>query len=234
MLTRIAGELEKVETSSNASPGGASGCASCVVGLEIGLAYEALLPSYTAAALVERVGQRVTLHTIEIHEQGASGGNITPRLLGFASEDDRRFFELVTKVKGLGPKRVLRLMAAPTAQIALAIEREDAKFLKTLPEVGPKLAETIARELKGKVAAFVDARTREVEVKASGASTKAQAVASNGAMVGLSSEAQQAATALVRLGQSESEAARMVRAALERNEDLVNADEILAAAFGAR
>lgn len=233
MLTRIAGELERVETASNA---GASGCASCVVGLEIGLAYEALLPSYTAAALLERVGQRVTLFTVEIHEQGASGGNITPRLLGFASEDDRRFFEAVTKVKGLGPKRVLRLMAAPTAQVALAIEREDVKFLKTLPEVGPKLAETIARELKGKVAAFVDARTREVEVKAGGvgASAKAQAVASNGAMVGLSSEAQQAAIALVRLGQSESEAARMVRAAVVRNEDLVNADEILAAAFGAR
>lgn len=231
MLTRIAGELERVETASNA---GSSGCASCVVGLEIGLAYEALLPSYTAAALLERVGQRVTLHTVEIHEQGASGGNITPRLLGFASEDDRRFFEAVTKVKGLGPKRVLRLMAAPTAQIALAIEREDAKFLKTLPEVGPKLAETIARELKGKVAAFVDARAREVEVKSPGAGVKSQAGASSGAMVGLSSEAQQAAVALVRLGQSEAEAARMVRAALERNEDLARADEILAAAFGAR
>ena len=228
MLTRIAGELERVEPASNA---GASGCASCVVGLEIGLAYEALLPSYTAAALLERVGQRVTLHTIEIYEQSASGGNITPRVLGFASEDDRRFFELVTKVKGLGPKRVLRMMAAPTAQIALAIEREDAKFLKTLPEVGPKLAETIARELKGKVAAFVDARTRDVEVKSMGSGAKAQVSA--GAS-GLSPEAQQAATALVRLGQSESEASRMVRAALERNENLVNADEILAAAFGAR
>jgi len=228
MLTRIAGLLERVETVTNA---GASGCASCVVALEVGLAYEALLPSHTAAALIERQGRPITLHTVEVHEQGASGGNITPRLLGFVSEDDRRFFEALTRVKGLGPKRVLRLMAAPTAQIALAIEREDVKFLKTLPEVGPKLAETIARELKGKAGAFVDARTREVEVKGAAASS----VGAGGAPTqGLSPEAQQAATALVRLGQSEPEAARMVRAALERDASLTKADEILAAAFGAR
>jgi Holliday junction DNA helicase RuvA len=230
MLTRITGQLERVEPVSNA---GASGCASCVVGLDIGLAYEALLPSYTAAELIERTGERVTLHTVEVLEQGASGGNITPRVLGFASEDDRRFFDLLTKVKGLGAKRVLRLMAAPTAQIALAIEREDAKFLKSLPEVGPKLAETIARELKGKATPFVDARAREVEVKgAVGANAKTGSV--NASMNGLSAEAQQAALALVRLGQSESDAQRMVRLALERDESLAGADEILAAAFGAR
>ncbi len=232
MLTRIAGQLERVEPVSNAGAPGGSGCASCVVGLDIGLAYEVLLPSYTAAGMLERAGERVTLHTVEVLEQGASGGNITPRLLGFVSEDDRRFFDLLTKVKGLGAKRVLRLMAAPTAQIALAIEREDAKFLKSLPEVGPKLAETISRELKGKATPFVDARTREVEVKGSGGGSAKQS--SNGAMSGLTPEAEQAALALVRLGQSESDAQRMVRLALERDETLAGADEILAAAFGAR
>ncbi len=230
MLTRIAGQLERVEPVSNA---GASGCASGLVALEIGLAYEVLLPSYTGASLLDRAGSAITLHTVEVLEQGASGGNITPRLLGFVSEDDRRFFELLTKVKGLGAKRVLRLMAAPTAQIALAIEREDVKFLKSLPEVGPKLAETISRELKGKATPFVDARMREVEVKGSGGASAKQG-ASPASMNGLSPEAEQAARALVRLGQSESDAQRMVRLALERDESLSGADEILAAAFGAR
>src|SRR5690606_9655163 len=206
--------LERVETASNA---GASGCASCVVALEVGLAYEVLLPSYTAAALFERIGEPVTLHTVEVHEQGASGGNITPRLLGFASEDERRFFETLAKVKGLGAKRVLRLMAAPTAQIALAVEREDVKFLKSLPEVGPKLAESIARELKGKVAAFVDARSREVEVTGGAGAGRAPAAAGGLGGAGLSPEAQQAALALVRLGHGEADAQRMVRAALERD-----------------
>ncbi|MGP1310104.1 MAG: Holliday junction branch migration protein RuvA [Phycisphaerales bacterium] len=227
MLTRITGQLERVEPASNA---GSSGCASCVVALEIGLAYEALLPSYTAASLLDRIGQPLTLHTVELYEQGASGGNITPRLLGFLREDDRRFFEALTKVKGLGPKRALRMMAAPTGEIAAAAAREDAKFLKTLPEVGPKLAETIARELKGKVDAFVDRSAGHVEVKGRDAASAASAQG----MDGLNAEARQAALALVRLGQSEPDAERMVRAALERDESLTRADDILAAAFGAR
>ena len=69
MLTRITGQLERVEPVSNA---GASGCASCVVGLDIGLAYEVLLPSYTAASLLDRVGSAITLHMGEVLEQGAS------------------------------------------------------------------------------------------------------------------------------------------------------------------
>ncbi|MBX3353607.1 MAG: hypothetical protein KF684_11800 [Phycisphaeraceae bacterium] len=228
MLTRVTGTLEKVETLSG---GGVAPLA--VVALPIGIAYEALLPAYAAASLVDRVGETVTLHTVEVYEQGAQGGNITPRLLGFVSEDERRFFELLTKVKGLGPKRVLRLLAAPTAQIALAIEREDVKFLKTLPEVGPKLAETIARELKGKATPFVDARTRDIEVKAGAPGARGTPAAAS-AMQGLSAEAQQAALALVRLGQNEADAQRMVRLAIERNGSLERADEILAAAFGAR
>lgn len=228
MLTRVTGILERVETLSG---GGVAPAAT--VALPIGIAYEALLPSYAAASLVERVGEEITLHTVEVYEQGAQGGNITPRLLGFLTEDERRFFELLTKVKGLGPKRVLRLLAAPTAQIALAIEREDIKFLKTLPEVGPKLAETIARELKGKATPFVDARTREVEVKnAHAAPVRAQPDPATAS--GMSAEAQQALAALVRLGQNPAEAERMVRAATTRDERLVTADEILAAAFGAR
>lgn len=228
MLTRVTGILERVETLTG---GGVAPAAT--VALPIGIAYEALLPASTAASLVDRVGETITLHTVEVYEQGAQGGNITPRLLGFLSEDERRFFELLTKVKGLGPKRVLRLLAAPTAQIALAIEREDIKFLKTLPEVGPKLAETISRELKGKATPFVDARTREVEVKgAPGAPARTPPGVET--LRGLSAEAQQALAALVRLGQNPAEAERMVRAATARDEGLASADEILAAAFGAR
>lgn len=242
MLTRITGVLERVDPLSaggSSAPGGgasSSGCASCVVALDVGLAYEALLPSYTAASLLDRVGDRLTLRTVEVYEQSASGGNITPRLLGFLTDDDRRFFEALTRVKGLGPKRALRLMAAATAHIALAVEREDMKFLKTLPEVGPKLAETIARELKGKVAEFIDARTREVEVKGVGKAAGATNAASAPAVAsdGLSPEARQAVMALVRLGQSESDAHRMVRAALDRDPALANADDILAASFGVR
>lgn len=190
-----------------------------------GLVYEAHVPPALADALAARIGETVTLHTLVTLESNNQGASITPRLLGFATTDDRAFFELLTKVRGLGPRRALRAMAAPSAHIAAAIVNGDAKFLATLPEIGKRVAETIITELREKAAPFADAA-------AAGAPTGANAT--TGAVVTVSAAARTALDALVRLGETRNDAERLVRRALELKPTPDTPDAILAAAFGAR
>jgi holliday junction DNA helicase RuvA len=131
-----------------------------------GLTYEVMLPAYAAARLGGEIGRPVTLHTINYLEGSSSGGNMIPRLAGFLTEDDRRFFDLFTSVKNIGPRKALRAMALATHQIAAAIADRDVKMLQSLPEVGKRTAETIVAELNGKVDRFFSApatTTREGE-----------------------------------------------------------------------
>jgi Holliday junction DNA helicase RuvA len=128
------------------------------------LAYEVLLPAYLADRLSNTsgtgskglggLGEGITLHTLQYLESQNQGASFIPRLLGFASPREREFFELLTSVKGLGNKRAMRAMALEPAAIARAIADRNARFLQTLPEIGPKLAELIVHELKGKVDRF--------------------------------------------------------------------------------
>ncbi len=154
MLTRLTGILESID-----------GNAATIVpeGMP-GLAYEVLLPAYLADAWLGRgggggggvmVGQSVQVHTLEYLESQGQGASFVPRVMGFASRPEREFFELLTSVKGLGPKRGLRVMAVEPGVIARAIAERNARLLQTLPEIGPKLAESIVHELKSRCDAYI-------------------------------------------------------------------------------
>ncbi len=145
MLARLTGTLESLAANTALlAPEGAAG-----------IAYEILLPAYLADRLSHSVGGQITLHTLQYLESQNQGSSFIPRLLGFASPHEREFFELLTSVKGLGNKRALRAMALEPHAIARAIAERDARFLQTLPEIGPKLAELIVHELKSKVDRFL-------------------------------------------------------------------------------
>lgn len=151
MLARITGTLESiVDTTAVVAPHG-----------QDGVAYQVLVPAYLAGRLAgietgePLTGSAVTLHTMQYFESLNQGASFIPRLIGFASPVERSFFELLTSVKGLGNKRALRAMAMEPASIARAIAERDARYLQSLPEIGPKLAELIVHELKTKVDGFV-------------------------------------------------------------------------------
>ncbi len=78
-------------------------------------------------------------------------GTLYPRMIGFIHKEDRDFFKLITSVSGFGYKKVLKMMAAPSNKIAIAIERKDITFLRSLPELGPKLAKKLIMELRGRI-----------------------------------------------------------------------------------
>ena len=124
------------------------------------LCYEVFVPSGVASRLREGTKQNpLTLYTIYYIEGGMGGGHLTPKLVGFLDPLDREFFEAFTTVPGVGFMRALKCLVRPLNEIAMAIERGDTAFLKGLPFVGPKTAERIVTELRGKMAKFALSRT---------------------------------------------------------------------------
>ena len=221
MIARLEGILDSVDPAGLAVVWPGEGRAG-------GVAYEVMVPASSMPGLAASVGQRISLRTFQYLEQQAQGASFLPRMVGFVSEDDERLFELLTKVKGLGVKRALRAMAAPSGDIAMAIAGGDVAGLKGLPEIGKKLAETIILELKDKVGSL--------SLGASFGGGPSRAAAGTGVTDGLALDsARQAVEALVRLGEDRAEAESRVRRVLKSAENAgagMSADEILAASFG--
>lgn len=116
--------------------------------------YEVRIPEFTRRQLQHQLGQNVSLHTIDYLEGNPVQGRLTPRLIGFLSEIEREFFELICSVDGVGVKKALRAMVRPVREVATAIEEQDAKLLSSLPGVGAALAERIIAKLRRKVPKF--------------------------------------------------------------------------------
>lgn len=222
MLARLTGVLETLDSVSAriAAPPPA-------IDLPSPHALEVLLSPHAAATLAPSLGHTVTLFTVQHLESLSQGASFIPRILAFTSTDERRLFELLTKVKGLGPKRALRILAAPPADIANAIATRDARFLSSLPEVGKKLAESIITELADKAAALA--------TSTSPSSSSAPERPSPSAITStLPPHAAQAAAALVRLGERSADAEFLVRAALAANPSFDSPDQLLSAALASR
>jgi len=184
MIARISGQLEEV----------AEGRAVVSAGP---VAYEVLLAPVTADGLRPQVGRHVTLHTLEYFDGNPAYGQMVPRLVGFLTETEKRFFLRYVSVPGIGVARGLRSLVLPVGQIAQAIETRDAARLSGLPGVGRRTAEKIIAELCGKLDEFA---------LAAGAERRGEEPESKRAAVEV----------LVQLGLPRPEAAERVDAAIER------------------
>jgi len=126
-----------------------------VLTLRIGaFEYEILVPEFARRRLQNEINQEVSLHTIEYLEGNPMQGRMTPRLIGFLSEIEREFFELFCSVDGVGVKKALRSMVRPVKEVATAIEEQDTKSLSALPGIGAAMAERIIAKLRRKVPKF--------------------------------------------------------------------------------
>jgi len=180
------------------------------------ITYEILVPAADVPTLADRQGEPVefeTLHYLESHGQGAT---MLPRLIGFASERDRAFFELFTTVKNIGYRKALRALQLPFNEVADAIAAKDAARLTALPEIGTRTAETIIAELNGKVDAFIEG-TPSVTMAAVPAERRT--LASDTLFM------------LRALGESPTEARRFVEQAISSNPDIEAPEDLLAAVY---
>jgi Holliday junction DNA helicase RuvA len=123
--------------------------------LEVGpIVYELLISAADALELRESLGQSITFHTLMYLEGDPNRGNLEPRLIGFVTPRDKKFFELFTTVNGIGPKKALKALSVPIADVAHAIESGNTRFLVDLPQIGKRLAEQIVATLSGKLGTF--------------------------------------------------------------------------------
>jgi Holliday junction DNA helicase RuvA len=74
-------------------------------------------------------------------------------LYGFASEDERELFLLLTQVQGVGPKVAMAVLSGGTPRDLMnAIASADAARFQAVPGIGKRTAERIIVELREKVA----------------------------------------------------------------------------------
>lgn len=74
-------------------------------------------------------------------------------LYGFKKAEDKELFLNLLKVKGIGPKSALAILANDDhTGLINAINNDDVSYLKKFPKIGPKAAQQIILDLKGKVA----------------------------------------------------------------------------------
>jgi len=116
--------------------------------------YQVLVPEFVRRHVQQKLGESVTLFTIQYIEGNPMQGRLVPRLVGFITEAEREFFDRFCEVDGVGVKKALRALVRPIRDIAVAIQNQDKETLSTLPGVGEATAERIIAKLRRKVAKF--------------------------------------------------------------------------------
>jgi Holliday junction DNA helicase RuvA len=108
-----------------------------------GVGYRVNIPaSYTALSKGERYSLFTYLHVRED----------TQMLFGFQKEEERKFFEQLISVSGIGPKTGLAILSTfSRVKLEDIILKGDAKALSKVPGLGIKGAQKIILELRGKI-----------------------------------------------------------------------------------
>ena len=141
MITRITGVINRVLDEE--------------VRLQVGaFEYQVLVPEFIRRILQHKHGEEITLHTSHFVEGNQASNRMFPRLLGFLHESELEFMDLFCTVDKVGVRKAMKAMVRPVRDIADAIQRQDAKWLTTLPGIGPATAEQIVTTLKRKVTRY--------------------------------------------------------------------------------
>ncbi|MDO5727472.1 MAG: Holliday junction branch migration protein RuvA [Bowdeniella nasicola] len=128
-------------------------------------------------------------------------------LYGFATTDERRCFQLLQTVSGIGARTALSVLAVHSPdELRLAVANEDLKALQRVPGIGKKSASRIALELKDKIG---PPPTLSV-------TTPVQAIDENvlAALIGLGWNEKQAYAAIEAVTDTEATTPEILRAAL--------------------
>ncbi len=112
---------------------------------------------------VNGVGFNVIMPLLDINKLPEIGGDVTVYtylyvkedamdLFGFSNDESIKYFKKLISVSGVGPKAAVAILSALTvSELALAIISSDSKAIGKAKGVGPKIAQRIVLELKGKV-----------------------------------------------------------------------------------
>ena len=183
-----------------------------------GLGYLVNIPVSTAAKLPPN-GETVKLHTHAVYRED------TQALYGFASEEERNFFQLlIEKVSGVGPKVGIGMLSKlDLPSLVSAIGSEDSVLLAKTPGIGKKTAERVIVELKDKLGAFTHA-SQHNPLQGIVPGNPVSAIASN--------QEEDAVLALLALGYKQAIASKAVSKAVQALGPNVPTEALVKAALG--
>jgi Holliday junction DNA helicase RuvA len=135
-------------------------------------------------------------------------------LFGFATTAERRLFQFLIGISGVGPRMALSVLSGVGVDdFCEAIVQEEVDFLTSIPGVGKKTAQRLIVELKS--------RLSEEDVR----------VAVGGGRVGRGNRVSQAVQALVALGFSSPEARKAVDRCIDESGEDVDVEELIRGAL---
>ncbi len=112
-----------------------------------GVGYEVQIPLSTFYELPQAGDAQVVQLHIHTHVRAE-----TLQLYGFASAQERRAFELLIAVSGVGPRMALAFLSGiGVEELISAVHDDDRARLQRIPGVGKKTAERVLLELKDRI-----------------------------------------------------------------------------------
>ncbi len=165
-------------------------------------------------------GEEITLHTSHYLEGNQTQAGWCRGLIGFLHEAELEFFDLFCTVDKVGVRKAMKALVRPIKEIADAIQRQDSKWLTTLPGIGPATAEQIVATLRRKVTRFAFADT-----PAADGADKPAVVGADGSLI------EDAYHALVHLGLSPLEARERLDKVLVGGATFGSVQELIMAVF---
>ena len=199
----------------------------------MGVGYEVWCSSRTLASMPP-AGEVTALYTQLLVREDLL------QLFGFPTREEREWHRLLTSVQGVGAKVGLAILGALGPEgAARAITLGDAAAVKQAPGVGPKLAQRIVLELKGKAPALMAmggggsarAEAQVIETDMPKPKRPRQPKVDEGAIAAAAARAD-AMSALTNLGYGEGEAAQAV-ATVEMEGGAADAQTLIRAALKA-
>lgn len=107
-----------------------------------GVGYELQVPLTTSSSLPDVGAEAMVLVEMRIGRSGVG-------LYGFATEEERETFRMLTSVDGVGPRAGLNLLSRlEPAQIRSAIASGDVAVLRSVPGIGEKRTANILKKLQ--------------------------------------------------------------------------------------
>lgn len=151
-----------------------------------GIGYQVMVSGATLSA-APAAGQRMKLYTLLNVREDAM------ELFGFYSMEEKRMYERLRGVSGIGPRTALQILSSMSIRdLSIALVAGDAGALTKVPGIGRKTAQRLVLELKDKLEES-DLTGTAVSPKVSQQGPEAEAIA-----------------ALISLGYASAEAAKAV------------------------
>ena len=154
-------------------------------------------------SMAPAVGERMKLYCVLNVREDAM------ELCGFYSREEKRMYERLRSVSGVGSRTALQILSALSVRdLSIALVSGDAAALTRVPGIGKKTAQRLVLELKDKVDdAQLTAQAASISPKVNAKGPEAEAIA---ALVSLGYSSAEAAKAVSQVADQTQEADKMI------------------------